>query len=53
MQIQNLNYENLLAHRDDNGVLLEGLSDGELYALWQHCVCNGVMRSHNYTQKEK
>ncbi len=42
----------MLAHRDDNGVLQEGLGNGDLYALWQHCVYQGVMKSHNYTGKE-
>jgi hypothetical protein len=49
LQMHNLNYDNLAGHQDDNGVLLDGLTDGELYSLWQHCVSTGVMRSHNYT----
>jgi len=50
--MQSINYDNVMAHRDDNGILLDGLMNGDLYALWQHCIYQGVMKSHNYTTKE-
>jgi hypothetical protein len=51
--MQLLNNDNLVAHRDDNGVLLDGLIDGELYAVWQHVVFPGLSRNHNYTAVER
>ena len=51
--MQNLNNDNLVAHRDDNGVLLPDLGDGDMYALWQHVVLPGLSRSHNYTPVQR
>ena len=33
--------------------MLSDLSDGDMYALWQHVVFPGLSKSHNYTPLER